>query len=60
MLSHDLEYLENELERSLLFYTMEPFKKAYTREEIDKVWKIRVMMEEVRKELETTYKINEE
>jgi hypothetical protein len=39
---------------------MEPFKKAYTREEIDKVWKIRVMMEEVRKELETTYKINEE
>ena len=60
MLSNDLEYLENELERSLLFYTMEPFKKAYTREEIDKVWKIRVMMEEVRKELETTYKIDEE
>ncbi len=60
MLSNDVENLENELERSLLFYTMEPFKKAYTREEIDKVWKIRVMMEEVRKELETTYKIDEE
>ena len=60
MLSNDLEYLENELERNLVFYTMGPFKKFYTREEIDKVWKIRVMMEEVRKELETTYKINEE
>ena len=48
MLSDVMFDLGKELEESIMWYTKEPFLKIYDRDTIEKIWKIRIMMEELR------------